>query len=130
MGILEYDHASDRNPLKALQDALDRLDELERAAPTGFFNWDTSGAGTSGTIMNTPGRLNVPASYDLAVENFPLTISRVVSLFCAMPQVVAVWLLNGDIERMTVGINAVPLKGFTHIHAELICFAGIGLPTR
>ena len=91
MGVLDYDHASDRNPIKVIDDLRRRIDELERSAPTGFFRFDASGTGASGTIMNPPGRLNLPASYDFALENYPLTLSRVVSLFCAMPHVIGVW---------------------------------------
>lgn len=45
-------------------------------------------------------------------------------------QVVAVWLLNGDVERMEIGLNCVPLKGFTLIHFEIYCLAGVAIPSR
>ena len=91
MSILEFDHASDGNPLKELQDALRRMDELERATPTGFFNWGDTGSGSSGTTMNTPGNVTVPTSSDYSIGNHPLALARVISMYKALPGLVGFW---------------------------------------
>jgi len=95
MGILDLDHASDQNPIRQIIDLVQRVEDLERRSPTGMFDWGASGAGTSGTIMNNPGHLNAPAARDFRLGNHPMTFSRVVSLFTAMPNVIAVWPMAG-----------------------------------
>lgn len=94
MSILDYDHASDENPLKELQDALSRLNELERATPTGMFQWGEYGSGSSGTTMNTPGSVTIPTSADISIGSHPLALARVISMYKALPGLVAFWPLT------------------------------------
>lgn len=54
MGLLDLDHASDDNPIKKIKELDERLAQLERTTPSGFF-----ASGDSDTLMDAPGHVRL-----------------------------------------------------------------------
>lgn len=103
MGILDHDHSSDRNPLKVIEDLRRRVEELERAQPSGLFI-----AGT--TTMEPPGHVNLSASYDYHIADYPVAFGRVCSLFLALPGLAAFWPMSA-VRRDSAADQARDLAG-------------------